>query len=1444
MKNKINALVGHRVTGYVQIKKLVLAISSTVLLSGVFSSCVDDEFPIAGASTETTRSETKAVNTGGLIQQGDGTWMSQNCRVPIVGSGKVVTSIGGGLLDVADGGNKVGNAIDTDLKNYTTTSVGVANVSIYKPIISIRDLNHTYSGGQKVGFLFKETGNNLLSLDVLNGMTIQTFKNGSNEPVETIIAKETDKNVLNLDVLSIVSGDKVADRELSFMATKEFDEVRLCVTGVNADVLGKMEFAIKYAFVGENPEIRATSESDFTDYWSNVKPSIWNKSNIAEDGGLLGRESTSRYVVDDNPTNYAWSSLLGGLFTDSHISVNFNKEIPSGSQVGFYYSTSKVLGLDLIGQAGARIYALNGSGTYPEDGDKAEPGKSLLGVSLIGGTDKTFVCMDLTKPCYGVKVEIPSGLFDGGLDIGVSHYYYAFVREPIKLDPTNYFSISSEDETNSSTYKLKTPTDGTVQYEIISSPDGTNPGITEDNILYGMTEPGDYKITTIYTDSDGKQVTQTITITKKTATISGDCNQYITTVSNKASITDAYKTGGGISVISKTFGLSNIIDSNYDNYATFYGFLSLIDFEPIAAINLGTPITTNTETRVGFEVQAVTGLADVSAISTYQVKIYNNGTEVASSSDGNAVNVGVLNFDNSRVRLSIDINSGVTFDHIELWRKGVAEVLETQKIYNVFYESTQCVEEGPNEACMEVMTNTGHNLNIDYDKTKIGGILGGLGSGLTNLENLLDASLDTYASFYTTVGLLSGATISLTFDEQPAKQPIGFVLGGNGDLISAEVLGGFSLTVFNGNTKVGSITDFNTADVNVISRNGKVYLEIPGEKLTSPYNRIELGMGDAVSALQTIYLCGVYTRVDSDGDGIPDCSEDQVSAGLTLSPEITHICEGEAAGLTVEQTTFSDGSEFSLVVYNRETGEVTNVKGILNLNSKLIAIEGSNNWSHGRYFIDVKQGETLLWNHAELYIHPTETTWKTNNSSTDWNDWDNWDNGSPWECTNVILPSGAFIYPILVDGEDNMCRYIYFAPGAELENTPAFSEDCPEKVFIDTNLEGGKYSLFSAPLNEMYTGDMFVSNSNPKRFVSLNETTYPEQRFSPIIYQRFWSKTVEMVNGNGFISDVNIDQTDWSGTFNAVSTPYQLAQGFSIRPGKDGESGNYTFRFPKEHETYNFFYANGVATGESRTIGRGSVGKFIMNQYGNCDLSIETSGTRFLLGNPFMTHLDIRVFLEQNSENVSAVEIYDGSNYVPITLNSGNLVSTLTETPTSVAPMEAIFVQAKTKGTSLTVNLTKEMFHQKTGPEPAAFRSRSISNNSSTQNDMLRINATVNGKTSSCVVLQSQSASDSYSSNEDISILIDNEVKPEVAVYTVAERKALAIQRIKSGKSIPLGLYMKQSGNVKLDFDNGSNFWEGWMLLDSKTGKKHSLRESIVFSNISSESNRFYLIKE
>lgn len=259
----------------------------TLLLAGILSSCTDDEFPEAGMNAMQTRSVLRATNPRGLVQQPNGTWMSQKCRVPIVGPGRIVTYIDGESVDEGVAGNNtIENAVDADLSNYTTTSTNIANVDVnaYTPIISIRDTHHTYSAGQKVGFIFKETIKGLLTADVLNGMTIQTFLHGSDDPQETIVAKGVEESLLNLNLLSITSnGGVISDREISFEATKNFDEVRLCLHGIDADVISSsMDISVKYAFVGENREIRATEETEFSDYWSEGAPTI-GKNNIIFD---------------------------------------------------------------------------------------------------------------------------------------------------------------------------------------------------------------------------------------------------------------------------------------------------------------------------------------------------------------------------------------------------------------------------------------------------------------------------------------------------------------------------------------------------------------------------------------------------------------------------------------------------------------------------------------------------------------------------------------------------------------------------------------------------------------------------------------------------------------------------------------------------------------------------------------------------------------------------------------------------------------------------------------------------------------------------------------------------------------------------------------------------------------------------------------------------------
>ena len=1421
MKCNISAWCRQTLTDHAKKRIAGFGLLCTLLLAGILSSCTDDEFPGAGMNAMQTRSVLRATNPGGLVQQPDGTWMSQKCRVPIVGPGRIVTYIGnGGLVNVGvAGNNKIENAVDTDLSNYTTTSTKIADVDAYTPIISIRDMHHTYSAGQKVGFIFKETGGSLLSADVLNGITIQTFLHGSDDPQETIVAKGDKNSLLNLNLLSITSnGGGISDREISFEATKDFDEVRLCLYGIGANVISSMDISVKYAFVGENREIRATSETEFSDYWSTV-PTI-GSDNIIYEGN----------IVDSDIGNSA--PFTSDVWVPSYATVKFQKTIPAGTEIGFRYSNNSFVSISVFGENAPTI------STYGDDDVEIEsstPEKSLLGIGLIRNTQDAYISMQTTQACTQARFTHPSQF----ASLGVMNVYYAYVREPVKLDPVCYFALS-DDDTYSTSYQLPTPSTGKVTY-VVEGVDGTQATVSPSNLLQNMTKPGKYKVTALYTDPSGRQVLQTVTITKKNAVSTGDCNIYIT----DAEITNAIDGQGGIS-ISGISGAANIINSNHNDYATYVGILDLATSKPLVALTTHKKISTGNGMRVGFEVQALTGLLDLSVLDAYEIKVYDGNNLVESSgSEGHTVNAGVLNFDNSRVRLSVNIGSGKQFDHIELWLKGVLGLANTQKIYNVFYESTDCKEEGVNEACMEVLTNTGHNLDIDYEHTKIGSIVGLLGGHLKNVEDMLDGSLDTYATCEG-INLLSNITISLKFDEQPAKQPIGIVLSDGNSILNADILGKITLKVYQDETEIASSkSDFTTVNVDLFSKNGKTYLEIPWTDITDPYNRIEL-VSTSVLNLSSLNIRGVYTRVDSDGDGIPDCSDDVTSGVLTLASGITHLCEGNAALIPVESTTLKDGTVLSLAWTNRENETTGTTDCTLSENGKILQVDDAASWGKGRYYVDILQGTELLWNHAEVYVHPKQTTWKPQGNSTDWNRWENWDNGSPWECTDVILPSGASIYPILEDGAENRCHNLYFAPGSELENTPAFSANNPNgKVFVDTEVNGGNYSLFSAPLSGMVTGDMFVSSGPLNPFATLNESSYPERRVSPIVYQRFWSKTVEMAtpgsSGTASNEKVTIDQTDWSKTFNAVNTVYGAAQGFSVRPGRDGESGSYTFRFPKEHTTYHYFYSNGASTGQSATINRnGQAGQFIQKTFGSVKLTIDNSGTRFLFGNPFMTHLDIKKFLAANQSNVSAVEVYDGTQYVAITCDDqGNLFSTLEETPTMVAPMEAVFVQAKTAGTSLSLDLTKEMFHQK----GISSRTRASRSGYAHSKGSLRMKATVSGESSSCILLCSSRYADAYRTSEDITALIDNDAKPAVAIFTVADRKALSIQRMRSATRIPVGFYLKRTGNVSLAFDASDNIWSGWRLKDKQTGRSYPLKGRITLDNVSTGSGRFFLEK-
>lgn len=1463
-------------------QRLSALLLTFLMFAGFFSSCVD-EFPSVGMDTSQARAEEETVIGVGLIQQADGTWKSQNCRVPIVGPGRVVTEINrGGLLNVGSGisSNSWGNVVDTDLTNSAKMN-SLVGVELGTIIVSVRDLHHTYSKGQKVGFVYSMLDENnvtLLSAEILKGLGIQLYKNGTQVGDTYLSYDEQQGSFLDLDLLAISGKDGKSESVIAVDAEDDFDEVRLVMTGLNAEALSSQgKISVKYAFVGENPEIRATAEDEFKWYWGENSPTIVDNLTIINPENI---------VDDDNDTHATFVSVgSGGVY---RLVVDFQKEIPAGMEVGYKYYVGGLL----EGGLGAQDVTLTAQDKEGEStGDVAGEGGSVLGVSLFANEEQAS-SMILTVPCRRLEWYKTEGVlsFAGG------RIYNAYVREPVKLDPVNYFTIG-DDETYRISYKLATPTIGKVRYEILDRPTGANPIISTNNTLQGMTVRGEYKIIAYYEDPNGNKVSQRVTITKKTAVPEEGCNNYITETNYQAKVEDkAYDSEGAlITVIQGTQNQSYIIDSNPNNYATYYRVASVMGADAITSITTDKPIKIESDMRVGFEVQAITGLLDLTALNSYRIAVYNKGELLVDSrvDQGDILNLGVLNFDNSRIRLSVNISKDIAkeFDHIELWDNNVLALTDALKVYNAFYENTKCTEEGANEACMEVMTDIGYGLEIDYAHTETGGVLGLVSGGLGNLDDIVDGSLDTYSTV--NGGLLavgSGVKLGFKFNKLPKNQPIGIVLKGSTDILKADVLSGIQIKAYNDETYVGeSAPDFTTADVNLISKNGKTYIEIYGENLPQGYNRIEVTVaGIATLASYGLQICGIYTRPDTDGDGIPDCADDNTLTDIKgLSIDVNHICEGDPNPVFTITSGGAEGQNYILNFQNYayDDKELIQVQVRAEEGKLVFDTNLTSRLSPGYYGITVAQIEDLN-NICFLSVHPLETTWL--GYSADWNDWDNWSNGVPWGCTDVVIPSpdatasevlgipegfnGVKSYPDLTKGlsrseiydEPYCCNNIYFAPGAELVGQHKL--DYGGQVFIDMNLESGYYHLLSMPLKATITGDMFVAancsaweenraTAFGNYFSAINSSdTYTEQRRTPYVYQRLWSSKVmnETLSRSGDDYDNTDDPTiesdmlqltDWSRTFNSVETTYDLAEGFALRVDKDAwQSGDasrqtYHFHFPKSFDTYNYYSTS--SDDPVKTVGGmnrkrvGTTGRFMVDIDNHSDLKFmltrESSGNLFLFGNPMMSHIDIRQFLAKNAKEVSSVLVYDKNKKEYVTISNGASTSS-TSSITQIAPMEAVFLQTGSSAPSLTVELSDAMLVQ----------GNSVSRTAAAPNQ-LRLTATSRGHSASCVVVPSSAASDDYDAREDATLLVGSEEGSGVAVYTVAGGKALSIQRMNQSGRIPVGFYLKEEGNVTLSFDPQGDAWRGWNLVDQQTGKRYPLDSETNLGTVKSGAGRFYL---
>lgn len=1419
------------------------------LLTVVFYSCRDEDLLPSVQSFEQGGTRAEAASTSGLDVVQDATYgatYKPNCRVPLVGEGRVINQITKNLVGVlSNSDNKLEYLVDKNLDNFVSLK-GLAEVNAGLPILSVKDVNRVYydsSNGIKVGFLYKDPGG-LLSLDVLKGFWVKTYLKGEEQDGSSTSGSGENFQLLNLNLLNVSGGLS----EISFTTTKPFDEVRIGCASIDVDVLSGLEFY--YAFVGENPKKIAAEKHEYP-YAEQERP-----LHPLSKGDLVNESLT------DGPVCELVGGLLGGGLT---CRVDFGATIPVGSEVG-YYTTGG--GLASISLGATKLNAYDTSDNNPQS-INAESG---IGVSALAGGAREFSMILTKKDTRRLELDLPSGI---NL-LSAVQVRYAYSRDPVEIDVSSYFTIGN-DTISTDYYNLPTPSEGTVIYSLISSPNGvTSPEISGNHIT-GMSVNGDYVVKAVYTREEKEISWSYAVIHRNKKEAEAGCNtMMINTSGNEGQYTVVESSGsqGGISLFNKINNRQNLVDGDYTNYAEATNVLSLIQFGSLAGVHSSQDIALQGggKTRVGFVMQTNNQLLGADVLKFFFIRLYKDGKEVFSglTAENDAVGVGLVGNDGSKLRFYVETDR--TFDQVELWTAGLLNVnLNTFCLYYAFYEPVTCEEyAGTSEACMEMITAQKHGATINYAETKSSSVAS-VGATTNNLSYVIDNSQQTAASIVAGVSLISRPTVAVKFNSIRGGQPLGAILRTPGYVLNASVLQNVTIAAYNGGQAVASeSTSSGLASIEVISDAGLAYMEVTP---LQDYNEVRISFPSLADALETVWLSGFYIRPDANGNGIPDCAEE-----LEVQGEIDIVYRDITEHVCVDETTYLGNVRISVDAKPELLGtELTFTCYPYNGNGQKIEQEAALQQDNNGYFFELSLpvGDYSIsglstYNGLRAQVHPLKTTWKRNALDTDWNNWNNWTDGSPWGCTNVVIPAGATRYPNLnawgsVDKfyGGNYCANIHFEPGAAVLNTQYLEYDC---AYVEMEVQSGMYHMISTPLHGMVTGDMFVSPEMPAYFTPLNGATYREVRHNPVVRQKMYSRAVTTATSGTDPNGTVVATADWSRTFNAVAQPYEQAQGIKMMVGNDWGT-SYRLRFPKAYTEYNYYTLSGGWV-KKETLPEGARnmnGKFAYEVIGfnpeNAGSSFtfelrneEQGATCFVAGNPFMSYLDIKTFLTENKQSVQAIRIIDSENIfggkeglVRISLGENGDLSfdVAGEQSNTIAPLQAFYVEVSGDYASDNVNITytSNMFVQ---PSASTATRSSRSASVPTAGEM-KISAVSGNSVSSCSLLRSAGASDAYNAKEDIVSLIDEDFMPKVKVYTVADKRALDIQKMSNATRVGLG-FMVKDGSQQTEFtlDYGSN-WKGWTLVDKQTGKRYLLDGTSLTVNagaMKSNDGRFYLVKE
>lgn len=820
-------------------------------------------------------------------------------RRALVGPGCTVNSVGAGV-SVASGLKDLQNLCNDDLDDYATIPALVGATVVANPIISVKDNQHYYAGGTEAGFVIcAESDASILSLDLAKFYKIQFLKDG--ETVGDLQSISTGKSVtgLGLSLLTIPGSDQVNKLYMA-KASGNFDEIKLVQCGVNAKLGNAIN--IKYAFVGKAREYTITNNPDN----GIAKYALdYNRGNFTLDAKSTGLGAfTDSKVIDADLTNGFDLALLNVLnlvevgARPLKVIANCkdkNEAFPKGTEVGFKYNTFSVVDLD----AGGGIKFT----FYNKDGKEIKDGSFLISSTVLklGVVENKMVESTMKAPSdfSAVKFEIV------GLNAKLAadqRLYYAFVRMAPDL-ATHHCPIEATASHNvcgcENEYQLQhSDKVSNITWSIVSQPADSNISLDKQTgKVTNIYVPGDYTFKATAT-ADGCTETTTIHY----APYYNSAEHGVTLLVNNKNEAEKYvlsdnKGGSLIQISGDTQNANAILTSDLTDFAyTNPGVeiatnMGIVGVKSVDGSNLAKNVATDHAMKVGFVVSSkATGLtADV--LKLYNIQLLKKGNKVYgdATTHWNGISAGLIGSEKTeKGRLSIDVPAGTDFDEIVLYSSGLLG-LDLDKL-NVYYAyvSDETMENAANNALYgaEIVSVDNTDASIDLANTKIVSVAT-IGSGLTNMSNLIDNDMNTYMTFPLGVEL-NGAAVMVNVgkivnqqqnagkatEEEQSKQGQKIVLATNQLTLGlgVDLIKVLKVTTYLDDAQQEELTDWKVLGADVIGTGGKGYVSLV---TTKPFNKLKIEQVKPVSVANTLQIGGIALTSNINEDGTStDCPEE------------------------------------------------------------------------------------------------------------------------------------------------------------------------------------------------------------------------------------------------------------------------------------------------------------------------------------------------------------------------------------------------------------------------------------------------------------------------------------------------------------------------------------------------------------------------------------------